>query len=164
MPFERAEGRFMRSFTLPGLDGQPVDMFRFRGWQPLIVLFHEGAACAPCAELLHGLAADAGRIEAEGAQIVSVSAGAGPQDRALAEALRPHVLTLFDTEGIASRAQGFGLPALIITDRYGEIFAFWRPDAAQALPDVEDVYGWLEWIEAQCQACTTVNWAKLGEQ
>lgn len=163
MPFERAEGRMLRAFTLPGLDGSPIDTFRFRGWQPLIILFHAGAACAPCAELLRGLAADAARIEAEGAQIVSVSAGAGPNDRALAEALAPHVLTLFDPAESASRTQGFGLPSLIITDRYGEIFAFWQPDAEQALPSVEDVYGWLVWIEAQCQACTTVNWAKVGQ-
>ena len=164
MPFERAEGRFMRSFTLPGLDGNPVDMFRFRGWKPLIVLFHAGADCTPCADLLRGLAADAARFEAEGAQIVSVSVGDGPQDRALAEVLQPHVLTLFDPQGVASAAQGFGDPALIITDRYGEIFAFWQPDTAQALPELEDIYGWLVWIEAQCQACTTVNWAKLGER
>ncbi|MFN8377713.1 MAG: TlpA disulfide reductase family protein [Anaerolineae bacterium] len=162
MPFERAEGRMMRAFTLPGLDGTPVDTFRFRGRQPLIVLFHAGAACAPCADLLQDLAANAARIEAEGAQIVSVSVGNGVDDRALAEALAPHVLTLFDSEGKASRLQGFNLPALIITDRYGEIFAYWQADTDQALPDVDDVYGWLVWIEAQCATCTTINWAKVG--
>ena len=163
MPFERAEGRLLRSFTLPGPDGQPVDTFRFRGWNSLIILFHEGAACAPCADLLRGIAADAGRFEQEGARILSISRDEGPADRALAESVAPAVLTLFDPDGKANRAQGFGLPALVITDRYGEIFALWRSDEDQTLPTPDDVYGWLVWIEAQCAACTTINWAKLGE-
>jgi peroxiredoxin len=163
MPFERAQGRLLRSFTLPGLDGVPLDTFRFRGRNDLIILFHEGAACAPCAGLLRGLAADSGRFSAEGAQLLSVSTGDSPDDRALAEAIAPAVITLFDPTGKAASAQGFGVPALVITDRYGEIFALWRPDEEQALPSVEDVYGWLVWIEAQCAACTTVNWARVGE-
>lgn len=163
MPFERAEGRMLRSFTLPGRDGIPVDTFRYRGRQPLIILFHEGVACAACADLLRGLAADAGRFEGEGAQLLSVSKGSGPNDRTLAEAIAPQVLTLFDPEGKASSAQGFGLPALIVTDRHGEIFAYWQADEEQALPNVDDVYGWLVWIEAQCEACTAINWAKVGE-
>jgi peroxiredoxin len=164
MPFERAEGQLLRSFTLPGLNGAPVDTFRYRGRQSLIILFHEGAACPECAELLRGLAADAARFEAEGAQMISVSSGDGPADRELAEAIAPHVITLFDATRRASAAQGFGLPALVITDRYGEIFALWRPDADQPLPSVEDIYGWLVWIEAQCAACTTINWAKMGDR
>ena len=163
MPFERAEGRLLRSFTLPGLDGTALDTFRFRGRQPLIILFHEGAACAPCAALLRGLAADAERFASEGAQILSVSAGQGPDDRMLAESVKPAVLTLFDPAGKAVAAQGFSLPALLITDRHSEIFALWRPDPEQELPAVEDVYGWLVWIEAQCAECTTINWARRGE-
>lgn len=163
MPFERAEGRLLRSFALPGLDGAVVDTFRYRGNQSLIILFHEGAACADCAELLRGLAADATRFQAEGAQMLSVSVGDGPADRELAEAIAPHVITLFDPQRKASAAQGFDVPSLAITDRYGEIFALWRPDAEQPLPTVEDIYGWLVWIEAQCAACTTINWAKVGD-
>lgn len=163
MPFERAQGRMLRSFTLPDLTGTPVDTFRFRGWKPLIVLFHEGASYAPGAELLRALAADAVRMESENAQMISVSTGDGPADRALAEAIAPQVLTLFDPAQKAASAQGFGLPALILTDRHAEIFAFWRPDEDQTLPTVDDVYGWLVWIEAQCAECTTINWARLGE-
>ena len=163
MPFERAEGRLLRSFTLPGFDGTPVDTFRYRGRQSLIILFHDGADCAECAGLLRKLAADSARFEAEGAQLISVSTGDGPDERALAESIAPHILTLFDPQRKASGVQGFTPPALVITDRYGEIFALWRPDDEQALPAVEDIYGWLVWIEAQCAACTTINWAKVGD-
>ncbi len=163
MPFERAEGRLLRSFTLPDLNGTPVDTFRFRGSKPLIVLFHEGAACAACADLLRGIAASAERFHNEGAQVISVSSGVGEADVALAGAIAPQILTLFDPTGKASAAQGFGQPTLVITDRHSEIFALWRPDEQHALPDVEDVYGWLVWIEAQCAECTTVNWNRVGE-
>lgn len=161
MPFERAQGRLLRSFTLPGLDGKPVDTFRFRGSRPLIVLFHDGAACTPCADLLRGIAADAERFHAEGAQIISVSSGTGEADKALAQAIVPQVLTLFDPEGKAREAQGFGEPALVITDRHSEIFALWRSDEHQTLPGVEDVYGWLMWIEAQCDTCSNFSWKQV---
>jgi hypothetical protein len=68
------------------------------------------------------------------------------------------VLTLFDAEGQVRRGQNFESPALVITDRHSEIFALWTPDADQLLPDLEDVYGWLVWIEAQCDTCSNFSW------
>jgi peroxiredoxin len=158
MPFERANGRLLRSLTLPDLNGEPVDTFRWRGSKPLVVLFHDGVSCAPCADLLRALAADAERFTAEGAQLISVSSGTSDADKALAQAIAPQVLTLFDAQGHVRRGQNFDSPALVITDRHSEIFALWTSEADQLLPDLEDVYGWLVWIEAQCDTCSNFSW------
>lgn len=158
MAFERTDGRLLRAFTLPDVNGTPVDTFRWRGSKPLIVLFHEGVRCAACASLLRGIALDSARFQAEGAQIISVSSGVSAADKALAGEIAPQVLTLFDATGKVRAANGFAQPALVLTDRHSEIFALWQPEAHKLLPDIEALYEWLVWIEAQCDSCSNYSW------
>lgn len=158
MAFERTNGRLLRAFTLPDVNGVLVDTFRWRGRKPLIVLFHNGLGCAGCVELLRGLAADSARFQAEGAQIISVSSGVSAADKALAREIAPSVLTLFDAEDKVREEKGFAQPTLVITDRHSEIFALWQPEAQKLLPDPEAIYEWLVWIEAQCDSCSNYSW------
>jgi hypothetical protein len=53
-----------------------------------------------------------------------------------------------------------GLPAMAvyITDRFGEVFAVFRESEKQAMPSVEEILGWLEFVNSQCPECSPPEW------
>jgi len=48
--------------------------------------------------------------------------------------------------------------AVYVTDRWGEIFAFWRACSGDARPAAEEILSWLDHINHQCEECLPSAW------
>lgn len=71
---------------------------------------------------------------------------------------------LGDDPGIFASAAAPNLPKvlagtqLIITDRFGEIFAAFPNANASVFPSADEVVRWLEFINQQCEECSPPEW------
>jgi hypothetical protein len=54
--------------------------------------------------------------------------------------------------------QGLAVPAVVVTDRYGEVWAARPGGEAHRLPGGQDITEWLEFIEIQCPECGAPEW------
>ena len=48
--------------------------------------------------------------------------------------------------------------AIYITDRFGEVFAVFRESEKQAMPSVQEILGWLSFVNSQCPECSPPEW------
>jgi len=71
----------------------------------------------------------------------------------LAEAVGEAWVCLSDPTGQAAERQGLTVPAIVVTDRYGEIWAAWMGGETHRLPTSQDVAGWSGFIEIQSLVC-----------
>jgi peroxiredoxin len=139
----------LRYVTLPDRDGRQVDLADFRRRQALVVVFHHGEPCAACSGYVRRLAADEATIRATGAALIAIGQSA------------PVALpfpALMDSHGAAANAQRVHIPALLITDQYGEIYVEYAGGEAHALPDADEIAAWLLRIDTLCDECTTPEW------
>jgi hypothetical protein len=65
---------------------------------------------------------------------------------------------LSDPAGEAAAKQGLHPPAVVVTNRFGEIWAAWAGGDGHALPDGPAIQGWLDFIELQCPECGVAEW------
>jgi hypothetical protein len=54
--------------------------------------------------------------------------------------------------------KGNAVPAIYVTDRFGELFAAFRQSEQHALPDAKEIVSWLEFINQQCEECSPPEW------
>jgi hypothetical protein len=59
--------------------------------------------------------------------------------------------------GATNRAQD-PIPAIYITDRFGEVFAAFQTTDLASLPSTDEIIRWLEFIEFQCEECSPPEW------
>lgn len=149
MDVQLGSGRMLRYVMLPDRDGQPIDLSGFRRRQELVVLFHHGTTCADCAAYLQRLAADHAAIRDTGAALIAIgeSTPVGVPFPALV-----------DAQNATAATQGVLLPALVITDQYGEIYVEYDGGTEHNLPDATEIAAWLLRIETLCDECTTPEW------
>ncbi|HSB75204.1 MAG TPA: hypothetical protein VLC12_06095, partial [Terriglobales bacterium] len=55
-------------------------------------------------------------------------------------------------------ARGAPRLAVYITDRFGQVFAAFRTGLGEPAPGVDDILGWLEFINRQCPECFPPEW------
>jgi hypothetical protein len=112
----------------------------------------------PVATLLDGLAARADALTLEGAQVLAVVSsrftavsqrGAWPFPTLVDEGARIHRLVG------AGEAAGKPTPAVLVTDRFREVYAAWR---GSALPGAQAILDWLVFINIQCPECGWPEW------
>jgi hypothetical protein len=60
---------------------------------------------------------------------------------------------LLDSSGEVTARQELTVPAVVIVDRFGEIWAAWEGGADHRLPSSKDVIEWLDFLEVQCPEC-----------
>ena len=48
--------------------------------------------------------------------------------------------------------------AVYVTDRFGEVFATFRESEKQAMPSVQEILGWLDFVNSQCPECSPPEW------
>lgn len=141
-------GQVLPDLTLPGPAG-PVRLRAFRGRRNLVVAF----VCdeAPDRARLRDLAAlDLALYEATLVAIAPVTPG-----RAADLARETDALVLADqARETARHFLGGTVRALFVTDRWGEVWAWWRGDDLGALPSAAAVRDWLHLIEIQCPECS----------
>jgi peroxiredoxin len=91
---------------------------------------------------------------------------AGSQHRAseLKHALHLNFEVLVDVDGSVHRSMGVEdqlghlLPAVFVTDRFGEVFAAYKAGQGKSLPGVKEILGWIEFINRQCPECGPLEW------
>jgi hypothetical protein len=64
-------------------------------------------------------------------------------------------LTAYDTACVvtADRVEGFGRPAAVIADRWGEVYFSVAPGSVSQLPSPDELIGWLRYVQMQCPEC-----------
>ncbi len=156
-----ASGRMLNAFTLPDSEGRAVSIWSYRQRLNLVLFFHHGSACSDCHEMLRELAAHASVFRDEEAAILAVGPDHPGEARHLAASLSDAFPILSDPPAEAAARQGLGVPSLIISDRFGEIWAAWTGGGHEALPSGEEIRRWLEFVELQCPECGVAEWPPL---
>jgi peroxiredoxin len=141
-----ATGKMLASFALPARDGRMVRAWDYRQRASLVILFLvEGDDRG--LGLLRDLAAATPEIRAADGAVVAITADELPAGSDL-----PFPV-LRDPEGAAAARQGLTVPAVVLADRFGEIWAAWDGAEGRPLPSADDVLGWLAFVEVQCPEC-----------
>ncbi len=139
------------------MDSEEINLSDYRRRKNLVLFFHHGAACPICQKVLQQLTADPDAYRPDRGLFVSISPDS-------AESIGPEsdFIALRDPDNHALQQQGLDNPAVIVTDRYGEIFAVWDGGTDHALPCIEDITAWLTFIENLCMECTPQRWESRG--
>ena len=145
-----ASGHMLQPFALRSTEGQEVRLREYRQRRNLVLFFHHGGACAACRGALQELAGHVREYQGENAIVLAI----GPEAEDQQEVALPFP-TLIDREARTAMRHGLAVPALVIADQYGEIWAAWVGGDGHALPDGAEVLQWLEYIQAQCMSCGT---------
>src|SRR6185437_10237979 len=109
--------------------------------------------------LLKALAARHAEVLEEEAQVIAVLYCAREQAQAIRSREQLPFLVMADSQGAVHRSLGAldqrGAPrlAVYVTDRYAEVFAAFRTAQGDAAPSVQDIVGWLQFINRQCPEC-----------
>ncbi len=119
-----------------------------------LVFFPHSAAETQCAEYVRALsAAAAGLKDWDGRTIVVVPAG----ERAAGAALQtraPGLTVLVDRAGPEGARARAGVPAtsaaILVADRFGDVWHGYDAGAGHALPDVRELEAWLRYLGTLC--------------
>jgi peroxiredoxin len=133
----------LQSFALETPEGREIRSQSYRQRSNLVLLFHHGRDCARCHEMLADFDAGSEEIRDQSATILAI----GPEAPAASFPM------LLDSSGEVTARQGLTVPAVVIVDRFGEIWAAWEGGADHRLPSSKDVIEWLEFLEVQCPEC-----------
>jgi peroxiredoxin len=158
-----ASGRYLRSFALPDAEGRTVELWQYLQRSNVVLVFHHGVGCAACGALLREVAAHKDAYRQLETEVLAISPDAPADNQQLAAQLGHPFPLLSDPSGDIIAQQGLALPSLIITDRWGEIWAAWVGGADHQLPAAQDILEWLEFIEAQCPECTMIEWTDQAD-
>lgn len=160
--------------TLPPLEletqaGEPFPV-RTRARRTRVLVAGHGAGCEACrryAERLAEAAAEFGRWDGEAIVVAGPGGGGEPGapraagGAAVEGSSRP---ALRDPEGAARRR--LDVPedrvALLVADRFGEVFLREEADEADALPEPDAVLEWLRYLATQCPECGVPDTAGHG--
>jgi|DewCreStandDraft_1066081.scaffolds.fasta_scaffold00212_73 peroxiredoxin len=154
-------GRILVPFTLPDPDGKIVRRAAFRGRANLVLLFHHGAGCLPCRDYLRRVLERLPDYAERHAVLLAIGPGATTLQAPTARR-DAGFIALEDASHDTARRLGLVVPALVVADRPGEIWAAWAPEPAASpdeahavLPSQDEVLAWLDLIEIQEPECGT---------
>lgn len=139
---------------LPRLDlararGGTLPLRHHRKEATFLVRIH-GPDCGGCEAYLRTLEARRDRLSAWYARGVAVVPGPVAEARALDERLRPGLITVVaDPEGDGPLA-GAGDAALLLADRYGEVFHSVPAGPDHAFVEPRELERWLQYLATQC--------------
>jgi hypothetical protein len=119
-----------------------------------VLFFPHSAACPACAPYVQELAnAAVGLSDWDGRTLVVVPAGEELEAAVLQEMARG-LTVLLDRAGSASARARAEVPdgsaALLIADRFGDIWHGYDIGAGHALPDVRELEAWLRYLGTMC--------------
>ena len=156
------KGRRLRDFSLRSTVGGEVKLSDYNGRRNLVLIFLDNQPRT--LELLSEMAKRYGEFKNWEAEVIAVAQA--PCQAAIEINNRPNLPcpVLVDEAGRihnevgASDVQGRAAAAIYITDRFGEVFAVYRTAEGEALPKVDDILNWLEFINSQCPECEPPEW------
>jgi len=152
-------GGRLPALTLPDEDGSPVRLRDPARGAPVILLLpdHPAKGFAGYAE---SLAAARERLRAwYGRPLLVTGAGGGSPLR------RPHLPVLNDREGSLRSRSGAGgkAGALVVADRWGQIYLLTATEQAGDLPAIDALEEWVKYLATQCPECGVIDEPGHGE-
>ena len=78
--------------------------------------------------------------------------------RELTSDMRLPFRLLSDAAGQVATREALVVPAVLIADRFGEVWAAWLAGDRHAFPSAKEIASWLEFIELQCRECEAPEW------
>jgi peroxiredoxin len=151
-------GQMLHPFTLSDANGQQVRLWDYRQRSNLVLFFHHGADCPACRSMLQELAAHMATYRAEKATVLAIGPDQPHAALELAAELECPFLLLSDPAERIVAQQGFAVPAVVVADRFGEIWAAWIGEDDHALPSGQEIAAWLAFMEVQCPECDPLAW------
>jgi len=157
-------GQLLRNFALLSAAGKQAQLSDYRGRSNLVVVLAGARGSEPQIALLKALAARHAEVLEEEAQVIAVLYCAREQAQAIRSREQLPFLVMADSQGAVHRSLGAldqrGAPrlAVYVTDRYAEVFAAFRTAQGDAAPSVQDIVGWLQFINRQCPECFPPEW------
>lgn len=159
-----ATGRMLAPFALADSEGRRVDLWDFRQRSNLVIFFHHGAGCPACRSYLQELARQVDGLREDEAVVLAVGPDSPESGRGLAGEIGRAFPILSDPDGRASRESRAQPPLVVVTDRFGQVWAEWDGGEGHLLPRGDDVQGWLALIEVQCPECGAPEWPLAGDE
>lgn len=156
-----ASGWRLSPFALTDSDGRIVDLWGYRQRLNFVLFFHHGASCPSCRSMLELLAERVTTFRDAEAAVLGIGLHDVAESRRMASAIGFAFPLLSDPSGQAVAKQGLEIPSVVVSDRYGEIWAAWSGGQQHALPDGAEIERWLEFVELQCPECGVAEWPPL---
>jgi hypothetical protein len=128
-------------------NGDSLRISDYRHRQNLVVLFTGEAGFGCLSGLITALSARYAEFKAEEAEILVVVAPSAGSQAGLEAGLPFPVVTL---QRVGSDGEHLAGPSVTVLDRYGEVYAKYRPGGGDAPPSADELLEWLRFIELQC--------------
>jgi len=156
------KGQLIRDFELTSAEGRKVSVSDYKGRLNLVLVFADGRPRS--LEFLAGVAQGYNEIRDEQAEVLAILQSTSEKAARIKDRARAKFPVLVDRDGRIHRFMGAedrrGQPemAVCVTDRFGEVFATFRESQNQALPTVQEILGWLTFVNSQCPECSPPEW------
>ena len=156
------KGQLIRDFDLTSTEGRKISASDYRGRSNLVLVFAEGSTRS--LKFLVGIAKGYSQIQEEQAEVLAVLQCTPEKATQVKDKAQVMFPVLVDADGGINRRMGAldgsGQPsaAIYITDRFGEVFAAFRESETQAMPSVQEIVGWLAFVNSQCPECSPPEW------
>lgn len=139
------KGDILTGLRLRATTGDEVDLGALRGRRNLALLLAHRPGCDPCAEMLRNLEGNLDLMRGEDADVMAIVPGDPAEVERLVQRLALSFPVLLDPAALLHDDA-----AIIVTDRFGEIFATVQAGKDHRLPAVGEIAGELAYIGVQC--------------
>lgn len=156
------KGQLIRNFERTSTEGRKVSVSDYRGRLGLVLVVADGRPRS--LEFLTGVTKAYSEIRDEQEEVLAVLQGTAGKAARIKDEVRATFPVLVDKHGRIHRLMGAqdrrGQPemAVYIADRFGEVFATFRESEKQAMPSVQEILGWLDFVNSQCPGCSPPEW------
>lgn len=153
-----ATGRLLQPFVLRAGEGRTIRLADYRQRSNVVLVLHHGVACVACRAFLDALAGEAAGLSAEEAVVLAVGPDRPEAHLAHEGASRLPFPLLSDPDGQVARRERLPVPAVVVADRFGEIWAAWAAGPRHFFPSAAEIHDWLRFVEFQCRECEAPEW------
>lgn len=158
-----ASGQHLYAFTLPDSTGQPIQLWQYRQRSNVLLFFHHGINCAACGAFLQALAVHLEMYHQQETVVLAIGPDEPIENEQMAARLgHPFPFLSDPAGGVIAQQEGLVLPALVLADRWGDIWTAWLGGTTHQFPFEQDILQWLSFIEIQCPECTMVEVDRPG--
>jgi len=154
-------------FELPEAGGKKVSVWDYKGKRNL-VLFFVHPDCQKCRDMLGELAQAYREVLSQEAEVLAIVPASPGEIARLKQQLSLPFPLLADEKGEVFRSYGAvdsndrPSAAVVIADRFGEIYAFSLATAEHKLMSVKDIIDFFAFISIQCPECGAPEWPIEG--
>lgn len=158
-------GQMLPDFHLPTVDGPRVRLSDYRNRRNIVLLVLQGLSRGTD-QLLTELARDAASLADDNAQALVVVEGPLQAAQSLQQMYRLPFPVLADEGGVVAallgpdEAAGGPRLAVHVASRSSRVYWSVWVGSDDRLPTVNDIRGWLEFIEIQCPECEAPEWSR----